>query len=291
MRPTIFIIVLCCFLTACGNQKEKDKVKDNVAVADSAHQRPDVDYSQFVNKPEILDTVHGDWHLRAELYYDGHTYTYQFEDETYRYAVYSLKINISKDGKTIFKDVVITPKSFLGEFYEKDMGFYYLPGVVFSATSCYVFAAACQPESDNCLFKMLAFSPNQPMRKYELTDCLGDELDGAISFISEFFAMYMHELSLPKPSSQAINKLLHEYCSPDMAKRLAHATQTDNPLWGKGTFNSRWLEGLYFDTDAEKKDWALMKFRKLPDTTEVVRHVHLQSFEHKPWVRLLDVRE
>lgn len=293
MNRLLLFIFICSFLSACNSTR--NETHNNLSEDSVPHKgltkspQQSINETSFANKPESIDTVHDGWHLTMEEFYDGTVCKDKYDNGNTQYAVYALRINITKDGKRIIKDKVITPKSHSGKTDGTEFMFNNLPDVFFSPTTCYLEMYVCEPETDNCLGKILAFSPSCSVSEYYLTDCMGEEIDSSTSAISCFFAIYMHEISLPYPSQTVIDSLLRAYCAPALSEKLSHRRLTDNPIWGNGKFKPVWTKSLYFESVENKTDRAKMKFRRLPDTTLVSRTVYFQPLPRHPWVRLTDI--
>ena len=74
------------------------------------------------------------------------------------------------------------------------------------------------------------------------------DLSTEASFISEFLALCMHELSLPEQSRQSVDEILQAYCSPALQARLADGNMLGNMLWGNGKPSWKWLETTTFES-------------------------------------------
>lgn len=203
MNRLLLFIFICSFLSACNSTR--NETHNNLSEDSVPHKgltkspQQSINETSFANKPESIDTVHDGWHLTMEEFYDGTVYKDKYDNGNTQYAVYALRINITKDGKRIIKDKVITPKSHSGKTDGTEFMFNNLPDVFFSPTTCYLEMYVCEPETDNCLGKILAFSPSCSVSEYYLTDCMGEEIDSSTSAISCFFC-YIHARNLITPS-------------------------------------------------------------------------------------------
>lgn len=291
LRVKGVILILCCLLVGCNARKteRKDVTSEQYAllIDSTARQRP-VDYRVFESQPVMVDTSYGEWHLRIEQFYDGNEWSEKYDSTILRFANYASRISLSKDGNMMLKDFVVTPKSFMGKNYFDKFQLKVTP-FLFTTTTCYVYACSCESETDNCLIEIWAITQPNSISRYECNDVIDGDLSATAVALSEFLILYMHECSLAEPSQAVINDILHRYCGPELAARLAHERLKDNPLWGQGTFSPKWLETMYLETMEmnDSKYRVAMHYQKLPDSTLVTRYLDFVPGGDDTYIRRL----
>ena len=275
MKRVLTLVLSLIIFVGCNQSKHPLPVKptDSKAVeTDSLVAKEAVDYSQFQNHPEHLDTIVGDWEIHARQFFDGKTIDYL----DVKYANYPYRFQIKKKGKVVFDRLVITTKRLLQVDYKPDY-LLNLTGVIrATATTVYIEMNCCIPDTDDMYDTLLAFSADKTFDFYNIYYYLGAEHLWSETDISMFYAMYAHELSLKNPNRQAIRQVLKAYCTPELAERAQHYTLQNNPFFGAGHFDAAWANTLEIDSVSGKTNVAELKYNKYTtNNAEVKRELKL----------------
>ena len=275
-----FFLMPSMFILACtGNKKVDANSIGNdsvVAKTDSVQlyveEEDKTDYSKFIEKPTRVDTSCGDWEIHARQFYDGKKFVY----DKAIYADYAVKINIFKGGKPVFKNYKVDSKSLAGSVYTKGFTLGLYEDLDITPTSVYVGFSYCEPETDNCLGIVLALSADGTVRKYEIAIASAEgDMDVYVPDIYEFYAMYVNELSQPKPSAAAIRQVLNKCCTKAFAKQLQNETLKKNLLLGSAQFDYRWLRSLEVHNMDTATCTCIVNYKRA-DGKVVYKRIHLQ---------------
>ena len=280
MKKKHFLLILTVLLgfMGCKQGKPSTEVRgtnDSITtVNDTTPIGEKVNLKTFLNQPEHLDTVIGDWEIVAEQVYDGT----EFNPGEGVYANYPIRFNIRKKGKVVFKNYVVSAKMLMQKYYAPEflLGMW-LPAFA-TPTTFYLQAEVCIPETDVMELYLLAFSENKQFEFYNTDYTLGGELDGTAPEISTFYSMYAHELSLPHPNAEAIKSVLNRYCTPDFACRMQHETLVNNPLFGTPHMQKKWTNTISIDSVQGKHNVLEMSFvRFTTDSVRVKRQLKMKQ--------------
>ena len=159
-----------------------------------------------------------------------------------RYAIYASRITISKDGRPVIKDFVVSPQSFMAEHSVGQTELTVGP-LYFSPTTCYAYASCCESGTDNCTTRILAFTPSYPVCQYPHDNVMDEDLSTEASFISEFLALCMHELSLPVEAVDIADELMGVHDADRHADRDGHPQP--------GECVERYLHPAVYDDDLQ----------------------------------------
>lgn len=302
MNSLLLSLLLLGLLTACsGKQSNSANIgAPDTTIIDTLRESSGATVPhKFVDSPETFDTIMGPWHLRAEQFYNGVSYNDTIPGEVVRYANYALRVNIWKAGKPVFANEVITAKQLMGKYYHPMFLLSSPHSFDTTATTCYLELTACEPETDNCLCFLIAFTPGHPVYTYDKPIDYECSEVGNPNYIVDFLVEYFHELSLATPSRPAIKELLNRHCSPELTKRLLEHGLADNPLFGKGTFKRTYFATMDFADCDDANGTFSMIYNCLPDTTRHVLYYKVTPMRktedghdvEQRSVRLLDVSD
>ena len=276
-------LIAITLLTACSGNKKADT---NGAENDSITAKTDsvplyveeedkTDYSKFAVQPIRIDTTVGDWEIHIREFYDGKKF--KLGDQVF--ANYSLKVNIFKGGKPVFKGHKIDAKAVAGSNYIKDFILGMSENVFVTETTVYLNLSYCEPETDYCQTYILAFCANGQVRKAQTaSESYEGDMDGYVFDVYDFYAMYVNELTQPQPNKAAIQKVLNKYCTKGFAQKMQSQTIKNNPLLGSGKFQFQWLRSfavhskitktnaclIHYQTPGRKKVYKLLQLQKKP---------------------------
>lgn len=236
IRP-IYTLALLFFVltTVCARNKKDDaNCIGNIFPAtktDSTQlyieEEDKTDYSKFAIQPIRVDTIWGDWEIHARQFYDGKKFTY---DKT-THADYAVRFNVFKGGKPVFKGYKVNSKSLMGPNYTKGFELGLFEQFEITPTSVYIGFGYCEPETDNCLERVLALNADGTVRKYETSIASAEgDIDMYVTDIYWLYTLYVNELSLATPNAASIQKVLNKYCTTDFAKQLQNETLKKNFL-------------------------------------------------------------
>ena len=278
-------LIAITLLTACsGNKKADANGAGNDSIAAKTDSVPlyveeedKTDYSKFVVQPTRIDTTVGDWEIHIREFYDGK----KFKLGNQVFANYSLKVNIFKGGKPVFKGHKIDAKAVAGSNYIKDFTLGVSENVFVTETTVYLDLSYCEPETDNCQMYILAFCANGQVRKVQTAaESYEGDMDGYVFDVYDFYAMYVNELTQPQPNKAAIQKVLNKYCTKGFAQKMQSHTSKNNPLLGSGKFEFQWLRSfivhskeagtnsciVHYEIPGGKKVYKCLLLQKKPGT-------------------------
>ncbi len=207
-------LIAITLLTACsGNKKADANGAGNDSIAAKTDSVPlyveeedKTDYSKFVVQPIRIDTTVGDWEIHIREFYDGK----KFKLGNQVFANYSLKVNIFKGGKPVFKGHKIDAKAVAGSNYIKGFTLGVPENVFVTETTVYLDLSYCEPETDNCQMYILAFCANGQVRKVQTAaESYEGDMDGYVFDVYDFYAMYVNELTQQQPNNAAIQTVLN----------------------------------------------------------------------------------
>ena len=244
IRPVYTLTLLFSLLTTvCAENRIADAnsmSNDSIVTKASGTQlyiaeEDKTDYSKFAIKPIRVDTIWGDWEIHAHQFYDSNKFTYDKET----HADYAVRFNVFKGGKAVFKGYKVNSKSLMGPNYTKGFELGLFEQFEITPTSVYVGFGYCEPETDNCLEKVLALNADGTVRKYETSIASAEgDIDMYVTDIYWLYTLYVNELSQATPNAASIQKVLNKYCTTDFAKQLQRETLKKNLLFG-GALNGR----------------------------------------------------
>lgn len=295
MKIVPLVFIAACMLNdnySLSDNRQGLTAERNILHNDTVSRLVPADIGAFENQPQHVDTTFGAWHMSIEQFYHGHEHLDTCGIGAQRYAIYASRITISKDGRPVIKDFVVSPQSFMAEHSVGETELTVGP-LYFSPTTCYAYASCCESGTDNCTTRILAFTPSYPVCQYPHDYVMDGDLSTEASFISEFLALCMHELSLPEQSRQSVDEILHAYCSPALQARLADGNMLGNMLWGNGRPSWKWLETTTFESVGTINNMhkIAMRFQKQPDSTQVTRYFYLECPEqHYGVMHLTDIK-
>ena len=143
-------------------------------------------------------------------------------------------------------------------------------------TSVYIGFGYCEPETDNCLERVLALNADGSVRKYET--CLATvegEIDMYVTDIFWLYTLYVNELSQATPNAASIQKVLNKYCTKHFAKQLQNETLKNNLLLGSDQFDYQWLRSLEVHLMDEKTNTCIVNYKRA-DGKVIYKRIHLQ---------------
>ena len=279
---TLWLIAIA-LTTACSGHKKADANStgnDSIsAKTDSVQpyveEEDTTDYSKFANPPTRIDTTVGDWEIHVREFYDGKKINYPE-----RYMSYtSLKVNIYKAGKPVFKNYKLDIKSLAGLDINNRFTLSAPEEVFVTQTTVYLSLSYCDEIIAKDYTYTLAFCANGQTRKVETTnESYEGEYNGYISDLYNFYAMYVNELAQPRPNPAAIHQVLNKYCTKGFAQKMQSHTIKNNPLLGSGTFQFQWLRSfavhskitktkaclIHYQTPGGKRVYKLLQLQKKP---------------------------
>ncbi len=283
---TLWLIAIA-LLTGCSGNKKADA---NSAGNDSISAKTDsvqtyveekdtTDYSKFANPPTRIDTTVGDWEIHVREFYEGKKIDYP---EIYM-SYTSLKVNIYKAGKPIFKNYKLNLKSLVGKDINSSFTLFAPQEVYVTPTTVYLSLSYCDEILAKDRTYTLAFCANGQTRKVETTnESFEGEYNGYVFDLYNFYAMYVNELAQPQPNPDAIRQVLNKYCTKGFAQKMQSQTIKNNPLLGPGTFQFQWLRSfavhskiaktnaclIHYQTPGGKKVYKLLQLQKKPKSED-----------------------
>ena len=276
-------LIAIALTTACSGHKKADANStgnDSIgAITDSVQtyvaEKDTTDYSKFANPPTRIDTTVGDWEIHVREFYEGKKIDYPE-----RYMSYtSLKVNIYKAGKPIFKNYKLNLKSLVGKDINSSFTLFAPQEVYVTPTTVYLSLSYCDEIIAKDYTYTLAFCANGQTRKVEITnESYEGEYNGYIFDLYNFYAMYVNELAQPRPNPAAIHQVLNKYCTKGFAQKMQSHTIKNNPLLGSGMFQFQWLRSfavhskiaktnaclIHYQTPGGKKVYKLLQLQKKP---------------------------
>ena len=276
-------LIAIALTTACSGHKKADANStgnDSIgAITDSVQtyvaEKDTTDYSKFASPPTRIDTTVGDWEIHVREFYEGKKIDYPE-----RYMSYtSLKVNIYKAGKPIFKNYKLNLKSLVGKDINSSFTLFAPQEVYVTPTTVYLSLSYCDEIIAKDRTYTLAFCANGQTRKVETTnESYEGECNGYISDLYNFYAMYVNELAQPQPNPAATRQVLNKYCTKGFAQKMQSQTIKNNPLLGSGMFQFQWLRSfavhskiaktnaclIHYQTPGGKKVYKLLQLQKKP---------------------------
>ncbi len=283
---TLWLIAIA-LTTACSGHKKADANStgnDSIsAKTDSVQpyveEEDTTDYSKFASPPTRIDTTVGDWEIHVREFYEGKKIDYPE-----RYMSYtSLKVNIYKAGKPIFKNYKLNLKSLVGKDINSSFTLFAPQEVYVTPTTVYLSLSYCDEIIAKDRTYTLAFCANGQTRKVEITnESYEGEYNGYVSDLYNFYAMYVNELAQPRPNPAAIHQVLNRYCTKGFAQKMQSHTIKNNPLLGSGMFQFQWLRSfavhskiaktnaclIHYQTPGGKKVYKLLQLQKKPKSED-----------------------
>ena len=283
-KPTFILsLIAITLLTGCSGDK---KTNANSTGNDSVGAKTDsvqpyveeedtTDYSKFANPPTRIDTTVGDWEIHVREFYEGKKIDYP---EIYM-SYTSLKVNIYKAGKPIFKNYKLNLKSLVGKDINSSFTLTAPQEVYVTPTTVYLSLSYCDEILALDRIYTLAFCANGQTRKVEITnESYEGEYNGYVFDLYNFYAMYVNELAQPQPNPAAIRQVLNKYCTKGFAQKMQSQTIKNNPLLGSGMFQFQWLRSfavhskitktnaclIHYQTPGGKKVYKLLQLQKKP---------------------------
>ena len=280
-------LIAITLLTGCAGNKKADA---NSTGNDSMSEKTDsvqtyveekdtTDYSKFPGPPTRIDTTVGDWEIHVREFYDGKKIDYPE-----RYMSYtSLKVNIYKAGKPIFKNYKLNFKSLVGKDINSSFTLSAPQEVYVTPTTVYLSLSYCDEILALDRIYTLAFCANGQTRKVEITnESYEGEYNGYVFDLYNFYAMYVNELAQPRPNPAAIHQVLNKYCTKGFAQKMQSHTIKNNPLLGSGTFQFQWLRSfavhskitktkaclIHYQTPGGKRVYKLLQLQKKPTSED-----------------------
>ena len=283
---TLWLIAIA-LTTACSGHKKADA---NSAGNDSISAKTDsvqtyveekdtTDYSKFANPPTRIDTTVGDWEIHVREFYEGKKIDYP---EIYM-SYTSLKVNIYKAGKPIFKNYKLNLKSLVGKDINSSFTLSAPQEVYVTPTTVYLSLSYCDEILALDRTYTLAFCANGQTRKVEITnESYEGEYNGYVFDLYNFYAMYVNELAQPQPNPAAIRQVLNKYCTKGFAQKMQSQTIKNNPLLGSGKFQFQWLRTfavhskitktnaclIHYQTPGGKRVYKLLQLQKRPNSED-----------------------
>ncbi len=259
-------LIAIALTTACSGHKKADaNSTGNVSVSaktDSVQpyveEEDTTDYSKFANPPTRIDTTVGDWEIHVREFYEGKKIDYPE-----RYMSYtSLKVNIYKAGKPIFKNYKLDIKSLAGLDINNRFTLSAPEEVYVTQTTVYLSLSYCDEIIAKDYTYTLAFCANGQTRKVETTnESYEGECNGYIFDLYNFYAMYVNELVQPRPNPAAIHQVLNKYCTKGFAQKMQSHTIKNNPLLGSGMFQFQWLRSFAVHSKIAKTNACLIHYQ------------------------------
>ena len=274
-------LIAATLFAACSGNK---KVDANGAGNDSITAKKDsvplyieeedkTDYSKFATQPTRIDTTIGDWEIHIREFYDGR----KVKVDKLTIGDYSVKVNIFKGGKPVFKDYKIDTKAVAGSNYIKYFVLDVFGNVFVTETTVYLGLSYCEPETDNCQMYTLALCANGQVRKVQTAaESYEGDMDGYVFDVYDFYAMYVNELTQPQPNKAAIQKVLNKYCTKGFAQKMQSHTSKNNPLLGSGKFEFRWLRSFIVHSKEAGTNSCIIHYQ-IPGGKKVYKRVLLQK--------------
>ena len=209
---TLWLIAIT-LTTACSGHKKavanstgNDSISAKTdSVQPYVEEEDTTDYSKFANPPTRIDTTVGDWEIHVREFYDGKKINYPE-----RYMSYtSLKVNIYKAGKPVFKNYKLDIKSLAGLDINNRFTLSAPEEVFVTQTTVYLSLSYCDEILALDRTYTLAFCANGQTRKVEITnESYEGEYNGYIFDLYNFYAMYVNELAQPRPNPA--EQILHK---------------------------------------------------------------------------------
>ena len=266
-KPTFILsLIAITLLTGCSGDK---KTNANSTGNDSVGAKTDsvqpyveeedtTDYSKFANPPTRIDTTVGDWEIHVREFYEGKKIDYP---EIYM-SYTSLKVNIYKAGKPIFKNYKLNLKSLVGKDINSSFTLFAPQEVYVTQTTVYLSLSYCDEILALDRTYTLAFCANGQTRKVEITnESYEGEYNGYIFDLYNFYAMYVNELAQPQPNPVAIRQVLNKYCTKGFAQKMQSHTIKNNPLLGSGMFQFQWLRSFAVHSKITKTNACLIHYQ------------------------------
>ena len=283
MKKLTFTLLLIAItlLTACsGNKKANANSTGNDSVSaktDSVQpyveEEDTTDYSKFANPPTRIDTTVGDWEIHVREFYEGKKINYP---EIYM-SYTSLKVNIYKAGKPIFKNYKLNLKSLVGKDITSSFTLTAPQEVYVTPTTVYLSLSYCDEIIAKDYTYTLAFCANGQTRKVEITnESYEGEYNRYIFDLYNFYAMYVNELTQPQPNKAAIQKVLNKYCTKGFAQKMQSHTSKNNPLLGSGKFEFQWLRSFIVHSKEAGTNSCIIHYQ-IPGGKKVYKRVLLQK--------------
>ncbi len=280
-------LIAIALTTACSGHKKADANStgnDSIsAKTDSVQtyveEEDTTDYSKFANPPTRIDTTVGDWEIHVREFYEGKKIDYP---EIYM-SYTSLKVNIYKAGKPIFKNYKLNLKSLADLDINSSFTLSAPQEVYVTPTTVYLSLSYCDEIIAKDYTYTLVFCANGQTRKVETTnESYEGEYNGYISDLYNFYAMYVNELAQPRPNPAAIHQVLNKYCTKGFAQKMQSHTIKNNPLLGSGMFQFQWLRSfavhskitktnaclIHYQTPGGKKVYKLLQLQKKPKSED-----------------------
>ena len=280
-------LIAIALTTACSGHKKADANStgnDSIgAITDSVQtyveEKDTTDYSKFASPPTRIDTTVGDWEIHVREFYEGKKIDYPE-----RYMSYtSLKVNIYKAGKPIFKNYKLNLKSLVGKDINSSFTLFAPQEVYVTPTTVYLSLSYCDEIIAKDRTYTLAFCANGQTRKVEITnESYEGEYNGYVFDLYNFYAMYVNELAQPQPNPAAIRQVLNKYCTKGFAQKMQSQTIKNNPLLGSGKFQFQWLRTfavhskitktnaclIHYQTPGGKRVYKLLQLQKKPKSED-----------------------
>ena len=283
MKKLTFTLLLIAFtlLTACsGNKKAAANSTGNDSLSaktDSVQpyveEEDTTDYSKFANPPTRIDTTVGDWEIHVREFYEGKKIDYP---EIYM-SYTSLKVNIYKAGKPVFKNYKLNLKSLVGKDINSSFTLFAPQEVYVTPTTVYLSLSYCDEILAKDYTYTLAFCANGQMRKVEITnESYEGEYNGYVFDLYNFYAMYVNELAQPQPNPAAIRQVLNKYCTKGFAQKMQSHTCKNNPLLGSGKFEFQWLRSFIVHSKEAGTNSCIIHYQ-IPGGKKVYKRVLLQK--------------
>ena len=274
-------LIAATLLTACTGNKKADT---NGAGNDSVTAKKDsvplyveeedkTDYSKFAAQPTRIDTTIGDWEIHIREVYDGKS----IKSAELTFADYSLKINIYKGGKPVFKNHMIPSKSIAGSDYDKNATISIFDNVFATETAVYLSLTYGAPQSEEYNSYTMVLGANKQVRKFQVTAFAPEgEWDTYIFDIHNFYGMYVNELTQPQPNPASIQKVLNRYCTKGFAQKMQSQTIKNNPLLGSGKFDFQWLRSFVVHSKDAQSNACIVHYQT-PDGKKTYKRLQLQK--------------
>ena len=195
----------------------------------------------------------------------------------------SLKVNIYKAGKPIFKNYKLNLKSLVGKDINSSFTLSAPEEVYVTQTTVYLSLLYCDEIINKFYTYTLAFCANGQSRKVETTnESYEGEYNGYVFDLYNFYAMYVNELAQPQPNPAAIRQVLNKYCTKGFAQKMQSQTIKNNPLLGSGKFQFQWLRTfavhskitktnaclIHYQTPGGKRVYKLLQLQKKPTSED-----------------------
>ena len=283
MKKLTFTLLLIAItlLTGCAGDKKADANStgnDSVsAKTDSVQpyveEKDTTNYSKFANPPMRIDTTVGDWEIHVREFYEGKKIDYP---EIYM-SYTSLKVNIYKAGKPIFKNYKLNLKSLADLDINSSFTLTAPQEVYVTPTTVYLSLSYCDEIIAKDYTYTLAFCANRQTRKVEITnESYEGEYNGYVFDLYNFYAMYVNELAQPQPNPAAIRQVLNKYCTKGFAQKMQSYTSKNNPLLGSGKFEFQWLRSFIVHSKEAGTNSCIVHYQ-IPGGKKVYKRVLLQK--------------